>query len=101
MTTREQQMWALSAGDEVLMGRLKEIDRWFPTAKALIFEKKRINDPFYIIKLISRWLIDWSILQTKERPRKMLELGARVLERAASEVYTAGQGWRINVARLL
>lgn len=30
----------------------------------------------------------------------MLELGARVLERAASEVFTAKQGWKINVARL-
>ena len=46
------------------------------------------------------WLVDWSILQIKEPSRKMLELGARVLERAANEVYTAGQGWRINVARL-
>ena len=35
MTTHEQRMWALAAGDEVLMGRLKEIDRWFPAAKAL------------------------------------------------------------------
>ena len=67
---------------------------------AIVFERKRINDPFQIIKLMVRWLVDWSILQTKEPPRKMLELGARVLERAANEVYTAGQGWRINVARL-
>ena len=67
---------------------------------AIVFERKRINDPFQIIKLMVRWLVDWSILQTKEPPKKMLELGARVLERATSEVYTAGQGWRINVARL-
>jgi hypothetical protein len=66
----------------------------------IIFENKRINDPFYIIKLMSHWLIDWSILQTKEPPKKVLELGARLLERAASEVYAAKQGWRINVARL-
>ena len=30
----------------------------------------------------------------------MLELGARTLERAANEVFTARQGWKINVARL-
>ena len=50
--------------------------------------------------MMCRWLTDWSILQIKEPSKKMLELGARVLERAASEVDTATQGWRTNVARL-
>ena len=77
MMTREQQMWALSAGDEVLMGRLKEIDRWFPTAKALIFEKKRINDPFYIVKMMCRWLTDWSILQIKETSKNFFGAGSK------------------------
>lgn len=28
-------MWALADGDAVRMGRLREIDRWFPTAESL------------------------------------------------------------------
>ena len=45
-------------------------------------------------------MVDWSILQIKEQQKKVLELGERVLERVASEVYAASQGWRINVAWL-
>ena len=67
---------------------------------AIVFENKRINDPLYIVKLMCRWLTDWSIMQIKESSRKTLELGARVLEQAANELFTAKQGWRINVARL-
>ncbi|XP_037427211.1 uncharacterized protein LOC119292489 [Triticum dicoccoides] len=52
------------------------------------------------LKVFLWWLTDWSILQIKESSRKTLELGARVLEQAANEVFTAKQGWRINVARL-
>ena len=37
-------MWALSDGDEILMGRLKEIDRWFPTAKALNHASEVVRD---------------------------------------------------------
>ena len=36
----------------------------------IVFERKRINDPLQIIKLMVRWLLDWSILQTKEPPKK-------------------------------
>ena len=36
----------------------------------------------------------------KGATKKVLEVGARLLERVASEVYIAKQGWRINVARL-
>ena len=53
-----------------------------------------------LIKLMTHWMVDWSILQIKEQTKKALELGARLLERVASEVYAASQGWRINVARL-
>ena len=44
MTTREQQMAALAGGDETMMGRLKEIDRWFPTAKALNHVSEVVRD---------------------------------------------------------
>ena len=63
---------------------------------AIIFENKRINDPLYIVKLMCKWLNDWSILQIKESPKKMLELGARMLVQAANEIFTAKQGWRIK-----
>mgnify|MGYP006267642221 FL=1 len=53
-----------------------------------------------IIKTMTHWMVDWSILQIKEQEKKVLELGARLLERVASEVYAAPQGWRINVLRL-
>ena len=35
MTIHEQHMAALADRDKVMMGRLREIDRWFPKAKAL------------------------------------------------------------------
>ena len=36
---------------------------------AIVFENKRINDPLYIVKLMCRWLTDWSIIQIKESLR--------------------------------
>ena len=53
-----------------------------------------------LIKLMSYWMVDWSILQIKEQQKKVLELGARLLEWVANEVYAASRGCRINVARL-
>ena len=44
MTTCEQHMWALAAGDEVLMGRLQELNGWFPTAKALNDASEMVRD---------------------------------------------------------
>ena len=61
---------------------------------------KRINDLIVLTKLMNHWIVDWSILQTEEPRKKVLELGAKLLERVTSEVYVASQGWRINVARL-
>lgn len=66
----------------------------------IIFDNKRIYDPMTLIKLMSHWMVDLSILQIKEQRRKALELGGKLLEGVASEVYAASQGWRINVARL-
>ena len=37
-------MWALSDGDEILMGRLKEIDRWFPMLKSLNIASEVVRD---------------------------------------------------------
>ena len=53
-----------------------------------------------IIKTMTHWMVDWSILQIKEQRKKALELGARLLERVASEVYAASQAWRINMELL-
>ena len=44
MTTREQHMWVVAAGDEVLMGRLQELNGWFPTAKALNDASEMVRD---------------------------------------------------------
>ena len=44
MTTREKHMWVVAAGDEVLMGRLQELNGWFPTAKALNDASEMVRD---------------------------------------------------------
>ena len=54
----------------------------------IIFERKRINDPVGVGKLICNWILDWSILQIKDPERRILQLGAKVVERVASEIYT-------------
>jgi hypothetical protein len=33
----------------------------------VIFEKKRISDPMTLIKMMTHWMCDWSILQIKEQ----------------------------------
>lgn len=37
-------MWALPDGDEVRMGRLREIDRWFMKAKMLNDAAEMVHD---------------------------------------------------------
>lgn len=66
----------------------------------VIFDNKFFTDPMTLIKLMCRWILDWSILQIKEQNREVMELGIKLLERVANEVYKASQGWRYNVARL-
>lgn len=66
----------------------------------MIFDRKKICDPMYVVKLICNWISDWSILQIKEPEGRMLMLGAKVLEQVASEVYRSAQGWRLGVPRL-
>ena len=61
---------------------------------AVIFDGKNV------MISMTYWITSWSILQTKDQARRMLELGSRLLEQVASEVYRASQGWRINVARI-
>lgn len=59
----------------------------------VIFEKKLYSDPMILIKLICFWVVGWSILQIKEVNKEVLMVGARLLERVASEVYKSSQGW--------
>lgn len=58
------------------------------------------NDPMNMIKLITYWIMAWPILQTNEQNKKVLELGTKLQEHVASDVYKASQGWRYNVPRL-
>ena len=53
-----------------------------------------------IIHLMGKWIVDWSILQRKKLEEKLLQLGAKLIERVASEIYKATQGWRLEVQRL-
>ena len=66
----------------------------------VIFERKRINDPLGTVKLICNWILDWSILHIKVPERRILQLGTKVVERVASEIFKASQGWRLGVPRL-
>jgi hypothetical protein len=49
---------------------------------------------------MSNWIVDWSILQIKNPEQKLLMLGAKLVERVASEIYRASQEWRPGVQRL-
>lgn len=65
-----------------------------------IFERKTINNPLILVRLMCLWIADWSILQTKEPETRLLKLGARLVERVANAVYRASQGWRPGVLRI-
>ena len=53
-----------------------------------------------LVKLMCHWIVEWSILQTKEQNKEVLKLGTKLLEHVANDVYKASQGWRDNVLRL-
>ena len=61
---------------------------------------ENINDPMILVRLMVTWIGDWSILQTKKQNKRVLDLGTRLLEHVASDVYKASHGWRYNVPRL-
>ena len=52
------------------------------------------------IRLMCNWIVDWSILQRKKLEERLLQLGAKLIEWVASEVYKATQRWRLAVRRL-
>ena len=66
----------------------------------IVFGRKNINDPIGIVKRMCSWITDWAILQKKDPGERMLTLGARLIEQAASEIFKASQGWRFGVPRL-
>lgn len=66
----------------------------------IIFEKKMISNPMTLIKLMCSWIIDSSVLQIKELGQRVLKLGAKLIERVASENYRASHGWRRGVLQL-
>jgi hypothetical protein len=53
-----------------------------------------------LIRIMCNWIADWSVLQRKKLEQKLLQLGAKLIERVASETYKAAQGWRLGVRRL-
>ena len=55
----------------------------------MIFNTKKIYDPIVLVKLMGNWISIGSILQKKGAKAKMLMLGARLIERVASEIYKA------------
>lgn len=62
---------------------------------------RRVNcDPRTSVKLMCSWIFDWSVLQIKEPDTKLLTLGVKQVDRVASEIYIASQGWRPGVLRL-
>lgn len=66
----------------------------------IIFDRKKMNDPMGLIKLMCNWISDWAVLQIKDPGGRALMLGARLIKQVASEIYRASQGWRIGVQRL-
>lgn len=58
------------------------------------FENKIPSDPITFIHLICHWLLSWAILQKNVEDREAIQLGARLLEQLAVEVFSARQGWR-------
>ena len=66
----------------------------------IIFRSKKIYDPMTFIRLMCNWIVHWSVLQRKKPEQKLLQLGAKLIERVASEIYKVAQGWRLGVRRL-
>ncbi|KAG8060373.1 hypothetical protein GUJ93_ZPchr0002g26796 [Zizania palustris] len=59
------------------------------------FQNKLINDPLIFVKLICFWLSFWSKLQKSEAREKDLDLGVRLLEHLASDIYSRRRGWNM------
>lgn len=56
------------------------------------FENKLPSDTIVVVLLVCHWLKIWAILQKKEDDIEALQLGARLLEHVASEVFQALSG---------
>ncbi|KAG8054917.1 hypothetical protein GUJ93_ZPchr0001g29416 [Zizania palustris] len=65
-----------------------------------VFRGNFPTDPLVFINLICYWLSSWSILQRSEVKAKKLELGVRLLEHLASEVFSQRHGWNFVKALL-
>lgn len=63
------------------------------TRNRACFSNVRITSLFGVIKLLCYWLNLWSILQTKETSKNLLQWGTRLIEQVAREVFDAARGW--------
>ena len=66
----------------------------------ICFENKKIHDPFVIIHRVTQLINSWAILQPKQGSREELMWGAKLLERVASEIFSASRGWRPGTLRI-
>ena len=67
---------------------------------AAIFDNEMITDPGVPIKMLANWLHDWSHLQKKPGGRRMLEMGIKMYEREAAEIFQKMAGWRLHTGRI-
>jgi hypothetical protein len=71
------------------------------TRNLACFESKWPNEPIDVLNRVVYWIKLWSDLQVKECTKLELELGARVLERVAAEVFQARRGWATWIPKLM
>uniref|UniRef100_A0A452YGX2 Uncharacterized protein n=1 Tax=Aegilops tauschii subsp. strangulata TaxID=200361 RepID=A0A452YGX2_AEGTS len=73
--------WLNSFGKEdkklVLVGISAICWALWKARNGVIFENKRISDPMTIIKAMTHWMVDWSILQIREQQKKGAGAGGK------------------------
>lgn len=57
------------------------------------FRNVRLTSPFGVIKRFCYFLNLWSLMQTKERNRNLLQWGVRLVEEVSREIFEAAKGW--------
>ena len=64
----------------------------YGNVEMILLSGQEKHDPMTLVRQMCNWILDWSILHEKKLEQKLLMLGAKLIERLASEVYRASQG---------
>jgi hypothetical protein len=84
---REKKRKMLSVGIAAVLWGIRK------TRNLACFEHKWPSEPIEVLHKIYYWINWWANLQVSEEKKLELQVGAKLLQRVAGEIFQASQGW--------